>query len=538
MKFPSLVAPIVWGLITILIPQTQAQNGGTPDPLFGTNGLAPVNAFADEKEAAVCAFPLASGKIIVMGDCEKGVTGRDFALVRLLENGTIDQTFGDNGKKSFSFGSNAASNDDAFDGLVQPDGKFLLLGNAPKSSGLASGQQTLMMRFDENGNLDNTFGTGGKAVFDGNNGKTLAKAVALQKDGKIIVVGEFANDNTGDMLVMRFLSNGRIDNSFGTGGVAHIGSANFKDEANDVLVQPNGQILVVGYFAPSASVTTVAVARFNTNGTPDLNFGNGDGLAVLKIGAGSSMALRLCLQPDGKIGLACHQLVNGQRRHTIARLLPNGKPDDTFGDNGDTLFPFGDSNDFPSGIWAQPDGKLVVAGSAIIGTQHHFVATRFLPDGQPDNTFGTKGKVTRAVGSPALARHAVPLPGKLATNGLLICGNIPIGNNENMGVVKFRMGNVTTSSVELLSLTKLTVSPNPVAQEFRLHYALAAPTTITLDLYDAKGRLVHRFFNQEYRNADEYLESLTMPDHLATGTYTLLLRGNEGQTSVTILKNE
>jgi Domain of unknown function (DUF5122) beta-propeller len=111
-----------------------AQNSGIADPSFGLNGLAGVNAFTDREEAAVCAFPLKSGKIIVMGDCDQGATGRDFALVRLQANGTVDPTFG---SKSYAYQANAKADDHAFDGIVQPDGKYLLIGNTPLSAGVS-----------------------------------------------------------------------------------------------------------------------------------------------------------------------------------------------------------------------------------------------------------------------------------------------------------------------------------------------------------------------------------------------------------------
>jgi uncharacterized delta-60 repeat protein len=516
---------LIWALGS-LGSALYAQNSGIADPSFGLNGLAGVNAFTDREEAAVCAFPLKSGKIIVMGDCDQGATGRDFALVRLQANGTVDPTFG---SKSYAYQANAKADDHAFDGIVQPDGKYLLIGNTPLSAGSTTQNQTLMMRFDAEGNLDPAFGGDGKVVFDGNNGKTFAKAVALQNDGKIVVVGEYANDNTGDMLVMRFLPDGTADNQFGTGGVVHIGTVAFKDEANDVLVQPDGKIIVAGYLGQAGNSARVGVARLNANGTPDTGFGSGDGLFGISLGNGLSMALRLCLQPDGKIGLACHQSTGNVRQHVMVRLLANGTVDTAFGTNGSTVFPFGNSNDFPAGIWAQPDGKLVSVGSGVIGAQHHFVAARFLANGQPDEAFGTNGKVVRPVGSPALARHAVPVPGNPATNAVLISGNIPILNDNSIGLVKFRTGATSSTRTADAPLARFAVSPNPVEHLFQIRYTLPQPDVMTCDLYNAAGQRVHRFFDHQWRSADVSIHALSFPDHLPTGMYTLCLGSLSGR---------
>ena len=184
------------------------------------------------------------------------------------------------------------------------------------------------------GDLDPTFGTGG-IVTTANTG---ADAAALQSDGKIVVAGSIANNqNFQQPGLLRYNTNGMLDSSFGTGGEVMIGGTN-AGPAFAVAVQTDGKILVA---APSNLRLTVF--RFNTNGSPDNTFGSNGAVAIQAAGdflapASGGMAV----QSDGKILVVSASSALGSE-HIVARLLANGQLDSTFGSNGTAPTVGGDS---------------------------------------------------------------------------------------------------------------------------------------------------------------------------------------------------
>jgi uncharacterized delta-60 repeat protein len=252
------------------------------------------------------------------------------------------------------------------------------------------------------GDLDPTFGNGGKVISE-TVGYPVAD-IAVQADGKYVVVGSLNND----FAITRFNANGTLDRTFGGGGFVRTdfgGSGG--DFANAVVVQPDGKIIVAGvrgkFGAHNGSV--FALVRLNPNGTPDGTFDT-DGKQTIDLGKPCE-ALALALQPDGRIlvaGKADTGLVNINDDFGVARLLPNGRLDTTFG--GTTLSPFdggtrtGKSTmDFhtdtqgerATAIAVAPDGKIVVAGFGGNDQEYgpmRLAVARLTPDGVYDKTFG------------------------------------------------------------------------------------------------------------------------------------------------------
>src|ERR1700719_1309688 len=184
------------------------------------------------------------------------------------------------------------------------------------------------------GDLDPTFGTGG-IVTTANTG---ADAAALQSDGKIVVAGSIANNqNFQQPGLLRYNTNGMLDSSFGTGGEVMIAGTN-AGPAFAVAVQRDGKIL-----AAAPANLRLTVFRFNTNGSPDNTFGSNGAVAIQAAGdflapASGGMAV----QSDGKILVVSASSALGSE-HIVARLLANGQLDSTFGSNGTAPTVGGDS---------------------------------------------------------------------------------------------------------------------------------------------------------------------------------------------------
>lgn len=219
---------------------------GAVDTGFTADGLVNVDFGADDvvDEAAAIAVQPDNRIVAAGGDSTSG----GFALARLNADGTLDAGFGTGGKLTTDFG---AGPDRAFAVIVQPDGKIIAAGSTNNGSRFA------LARYRTNGSLDSSFGTGGKVTTAFTAGASVA-ALMLQPDGKILAVGRAG----GDVVVARYNDAGQLDPSFGTGGKKVISYGPGSDAVHAALLQADGRFLLAG----SARETTddFAVSRHNT----------------------------------------------------------------------------------------------------------------------------------------------------------------------------------------------------------------------------------------------------------------------------------
>ena len=268
------------------------------------------------------------------------------------------------------------------------------------------------------GTLDPTFGTAGKAAtgFHTND-------VAVQADGKTVAVGWLGSD----FAVMRFNQDGKPDTSFGPGGLRTTDFGGKRgDYAHRVAIQPDGKILVAGLkfnsgFGPKAK-SNFALARYNTNGTLDGGFGAGGQMTVL--GEENTYTLGgLGIQPGGKIVFSSTVKRGGDNDFIVVRLHNSGMLDNTFGDKSGSSFKgyatagFG-GNETAHDQLIEPNGKIIVAGAAHSGARTQFALARFTPSGQLDKTFSADGKtVTNMARAAFLGGIARQPDGKIVAAG-------------------------------------------------------------------------------------------------------------------------
>ncbi|PYL56293.1 MAG: hypothetical protein DMF30_10320 [Verrucomicrobia bacterium] len=307
----------------------------------------------------------------------------------------------------------------------------------------ASGQMALAA----GGDLDPTFGTGGQVTTDFNHSTDIANAVALQPDGKLVVVGQTYtnNDFSGeDFAVARYNTDGTLDTTFGVHGKVRTDFPGLAAVASSVLVQPDGKILVAGGAFPLFTfLGDFELVRYNPNGSLDTSFGNG-GIVTTSFPGQGSYAFALALQADGKIIAAGTDFVNFSNEDNsntdfgLERYNPDGTPDATFGNGGQVTTDFDGFNDDAFSVLIQADGKIVAVGSAKNpATFYDFAAVRYLADGTIDTTFGVAGKVRTDFGHADFdqARSAVLQPdGKIVAAGTAIFNN---GLSEPFAVARY-----------------------------------------------------------------------------------------------------
>jgi uncharacterized delta-60 repeat protein len=397
---------------------------GTLDASFGQGGkVSSVNA------TAAALYPVGTanaGKIVAVGSVSSRRTGGDFAVTRYNTNGTVDTSFGVKGKVTTDFGASESAQTVA----VQPDGKIVVAGDYYNSTA-ALPDGFALARYNADGSLDTTFGSGGKVVtplWD-----SYLHDVVLQGDGKIVVVARAAETAGQDdhFAVARYNANGTLDMGFGAdhngivlindtfanhpGVVPLSGFTTLAYEANGVAIQPDGKIIAVGETYGNADGDGWLVARFDTAGNLDPTFGiGGTTLAWPSGGLGWDQAIRATVQPDGGIVVA-----GGTSQATgfyVGRFTAAGALDPTFGNGGVVRTVIGAGNQMRD-MLLQPDGKIVVSGDASLnGTTDGFALARYL--GAATATAAAVPGLVASPGAPAVISSnatAYAGPGAFAT---------------------------------------------------------------------------------------------------------------------------
>ena len=293
----------------------------------------------------------------------------------LLTAGTLDTSFGAGGM-SISQGIG-----EAFDGALQADGKILAVGG--------SNGDFVVARYNPGGSPDATFGTNGVVTTDLGSTQDQAEGVVVQADGKIVVAGFTQSASNGlDFAVVRYNTNGTLDTTFGTGGIVTTDFDHLDDQAADVALQSDGKIVVFGTVTVAANTTEFGVTRYNTNGSLDTTFGTG-GLVTTDVGPFAG-AQRMVIQPDGKI-----VAVGGNGFHLV-RYNPNGSLDTSFGTGG--IVSRAGRRSIGEDVVLRSNGDFVVGGTVTNGSSNtDFQAAQFLPNGALDLSWGSAGVVTTLV---------------------------------------------------------------------------------------------------------------------------------------------
>ena len=313
----------------------------------------------------------------------------------------LDATFGTGGIVRTDFAGNI---DQANAVVVQSNGQIVAAGSSFSSSKTV--EDFIVARYNANGSLDKRFGKNGKITTDFFHNVDVINALAVQPDGKIVVAGFAQLAGTGGtprvVAVARYRSDGQPDTTFGNGGAITTSFGGNFASASAVMVQPDGKIVVAGTvdFNPDLPTSGLdfALARYNANGTLDATFGKG-GKVVFDFFGSFDQANAAVLQPDGKIivvGSASYDSFNQDIGFALARFNTDGSTDFGFGSGGKQITDFFGAGADANAIVLQADGKFVVAGTASdSGTRPNatdIAVARYNPDGSLDSTFGTAGE--------------------------------------------------------------------------------------------------------------------------------------------------
>lgn len=366
---------------------------GTLDRSFGAGGKVTTDFLGgDEQIQALQLLP--DGRLLAVGWTRRGtIRGtEDFALARYLKNGRLDPTFGEGGKVRLDF---FGGEDRAAAVALLEDGRFIVAGFA--FNPVTNDNDFAVVRFLKDGRLDTTFGDRGRVLTDFFDNTDLVGGMAIQPNGRIVVVGAAFNPSTSfDMAIARYLKDGRLDPSFGHGGKFTLDFSGGFDGLTPVVIQPGCRIVAAGTtFPPESLLGDFAVIRLLPDGTLDPSFG-GDGRVTVDFEGDRDEAFALARYSKDRLVVVGHALLpRSFLDYGLVRLEEDGGVDESFGAAGRTTTDFFLNRDQPFGVAVQPDWRIVVAGrifNSVTGNDDFGIA-RYDRHGRLDSSFGTAGRV-------------------------------------------------------------------------------------------------------------------------------------------------
>jgi uncharacterized delta-60 repeat protein len=261
------------------------ESTGTPDNTFGSNGI--VTTTIGSSATAYGVAVQTDGKILLVGDAN-----REIVVVRYNSNGTLDTSFSADGIVSTPVTGSYAEGKAI---VVQYDGKIVVAGNTDDGANA----NIAVVRYNSNGTLDTTFNSTGKVSTAIGSGFDEGFGIALTPEEKIVVGGDYYNGTNSDYAVVRYNSNGTLDSTFSTDGKATAAVGAGDDEGRGVAVQSDGKIIIVGA-ADNGTDMDFGIVRFKSDGTLDSDF-DGDGKVTTWLGPSYDRAYGIVLQPNDDI---------------------------------------------------------------------------------------------------------------------------------------------------------------------------------------------------------------------------------------------
>jgi uncharacterized delta-60 repeat protein len=484
--------------------------------------------FSNSEEYGETLLSLPDGKILVAG--KRYTNG--IAIVRYNNDGSIDNTFGVNGKvfTSAAFGN-------TFGGwygcalAVQEDGKILIGGSdtANNESNFA------LIRYSSNGILDNTFGSGGIAAVSIGDFSESIYSITIQTDQKIIVAGRSSIMDYYDynFALVRFNADGSLDNSFGNSGTIITNLGPFS-EAYSVVIQNDDKILVSGTAVdPTSYKYCFAAARYNSNGMLDQTFGNA-GVVKTSIDDGA-YGQSIHVQADNKILITGFYRTQDLYSFGATRYNVNGSLDLTFGTNGIVLYSFNPNLNFMIGSSAiQQNGKIIVAGYIEEGSNYNMLVARFNSNGSLDLNFGTSGFTT----IPTNSTYLTPFGGQGIGYGIsvdidvnekiLVAGNSNVNLNPDFILCRLNGDGVNETILNDQMKQEIKLFPNPTNDIVRI--SSNAEIINSISIINSYGKTIN-----EFQINDLSLE-VNLKD-LPAGLYYVLINTDFGRVSKQIIKN-
>jgi uncharacterized delta-60 repeat protein len=338
--------------------------------------------------------------------------------------GDLDPTFGVGGKVTADLTSKP---DFPWSVAWQADGKIVAAGESDVGG---SNPKFVVARFNPDGTPDTTFGGDGTVTNDFTSSEDVAFAVAVAPDGKIVAAGTAGFEQ---FAVARYNTDGSLDTTFGGSGKITTDFTSHEDLAFTMAVQTDGKIVAGG--DSGGKNGKFALARYNTDGSLDTSFG-GDGRVTTDFTSYPDDLLALAFQPDGKILAAGGNGFGApNEKFALARYNSDGSLDTSFGGDGKVTTNFTPDPDVAFVVRVQGDGTIMAAGGSALAVKPEFALARYNADGSLDTSFGGDGKVTTDFtrGDDDAYALAFQADGKILAGGVSGC----CGSHTRLAIARY-----------------------------------------------------------------------------------------------------
>ncbi|MFN7627146.1 MAG: VCBS domain-containing protein, partial [Pirellula sp.] len=269
-----------------------------------------------------------------------------------------------------------------------------------------------------------------------------------QSDGKILIGGQARIGSTDDFALIRYNTDGSLDTTFGTGGKVTTTVGTGHDYGYSVKLQADGKIVVGGYATSSSA--DFALIRYNANGSLDTSFGNG-GKVTTAIGVSTDQGYSIAIQPDGKVVFAGYATIGSTADFALVRYNADGTLDTTFGAGGLVTTAIGTGADYARSVAVQSDGKILIGGYARIGSTDDFALARYNADGSLDASFGTGGIITTAIGTGSDWGYSVTMQ----PDGKIVVAGVATFSNYDFALIRYNTDGSLDTTFDLAGTSTL-----------------------------------------------------------------------------------
>ena len=457
------------------------------------------------------------------------INSNHFLIGRFNANGSTDNSFGDNGEIFFEFPNNNFAHSKTVG--IQSDGKIIVGG----PSGATPTEKFTLVRFDSNGVLDQTFGQDGIVLTNTNNMSYFARDLVIQPDDKIIMTGSSMHSNYSHATIVKYMVDGELDPTFADQGILDLDLGS-ESECHSVKLQSDTKIVAIVY--TSIADDEIGVIRVNTDGSMDSDFGT-DGIVMTNLSLDPDdyvVANSLAIQSDGKIVIGGY-IGNSDPQVNddffLVRYAANGILDSTFGNNGIVFTDVNtDSKDRLQDILIQSDGKILVTGRSQSGSEYDFAMVRYNADGSLDPSFGNQGVAL----SDFYDDYGYSL-GIQSNKKIILGGFVSFPDNSTAFSVARYFSGLELGLLDFGNDKNSFIAyPNPIDTEATITYTLDQAETLTVKLFDLSGKLIKVFEDDAFKEAGNHIETLDFTG-IATGNYAISITNVSGSSiSLKIIK--
>lgn len=394
-----------------------AQQCNPLDTTFGFNGKVTTSMSPETEDVILETKIKDNGQIITAGYFTGLKHPPNLAIAYYNSNGTLDKTYGNNGKLKIALGIKQYHF--VSDIKIQGDGKIVVAAYAFINE--LTRYDFVLLRFTKDCIADSSFGLNGRVITDIQRLYNTIPKIAVQADGKIVLAGGASfGESTLYWTILRYNKNGSTDSSFAYNGVAFIQFSDYDQRVEGLAIQPDGKILITGYFDNGPHGYDQIIVRYHNNGKLDRLFGEKGKVITDVIEGRNDFPSDIAIRQNGKIlvsGLVISYQDPFIHKWVVFQYLNNGMLDSSFAKDGIANATFDSLNGSP-----EPKSILILPNEAVVvgGASHNaFVLVNYKPNGTLDESFGCNGIISTPFDShnARLTKLTLQKDGKIVAAG-------------------------------------------------------------------------------------------------------------------------